>query len=71
MALVWTNAHISDREIEWVQALADRLPDVEDHLQAAGEALAELDWWVRLISQLTIACSRSRMPWTGSTSGAL
>jgi hypothetical protein len=34
----------ADREIEWIQALADRLPSVEEGLLMVGEALAELDW---------------------------
>ena len=41
-----TITHAADREIEWIQTLIQRIPAVEEDLQAIGEALAELDWYV-------------------------
>ncbi|WOO84537.1 DNA mismatch repair protein MSH5 [Vanrija pseudolonga] len=35
--------NISDREIEWVQALAERLPDLEFDILGTADVLAELD----------------------------
>lgn len=36
----------SDREIEWVQKLAERIDQVEESILAIGDTLAELDWCV-------------------------
>lgn len=35
---------MSDREIEWVQKLAQRIEQVEESILDIGDTLAELDW---------------------------
>lgn len=35
---------MSDREIEWVQKLAERIEQVEESILDIGDTLAELDW---------------------------
>lgn len=34
----------ADREIEWVQKLAERIDKVEESILSIGDTLAELDW---------------------------